>query len=292
MSSPDLAVCIVNWNTRDLLTECLEHLDAVDSVRPAVWVLDNDSSDDSVQRVRERFPRITLIQNPSNLGFAGGVNRLLSACPARFLLLLNTDARPGAGAIALLQSYLEANPGVAAVGAMQVDAGGRFVGCHDRFPGVIREMANVLGLRRLRPHQRVEDVDWIGGACMMLSAAAVREIGLFDTSYFMYSEEVDWCFRARRGGWRITCLPAARVVHFVGKSGGERRRAQLCESKVRFQARYSSAARARLLGVLLAAWYRVLWAAVWRGGPSSARRRSYLYASQAAWLAQKALSTP
>src|SRR5438094_800953 len=123
---------------------------------------------------------------------------------------------------------------VAAVGPSLIDGNARWAGCHDRFPTVRQEVANVLGLRRSRAHDDVRSkVDWIEGACMMLSAIAVGEVGGLDTGYFMYSEEVDWCYRARKLGWQIACLPAARVVHFVGKSGSLRRRAQLCSSKIR-----------------------------------------------------------
>ncbi|TMG45439.1 MAG: glycosyltransferase, partial [Chloroflexi bacterium] len=89
----DMAVCIVNWNTRELLIDCLRHL-FEENPRYSVWVLDNGSTDGSAARLREAFPQAHLVESSENRGFAGGVNELLRRCPANYLLVLNTDARP------------------------------------------------------------------------------------------------------------------------------------------------------------------------------------------------------
>jgi GT2 family glycosyltransferase len=291
VSTPDLAVCIVNWNTRELLTECLDYLAQAEPSRPAVMVLDNGSTDGSAQRVRERFPDVQLIESPSNLGFAGGVNRLLEATSADFAFLLNTDARPEPGAIGLLRDYLRTHPKVAAVGPLLVTQTGTPLGCHDRFPTLLTELIALAGRHRVPVHERVrDDVDWIGGASMMLASGAVRDVGLLDESYFMYYEETDWCHRARQRGWQIACLPDARVTHFVGGSGGVARRAQLSRSRIRFQRRYGSPTRALVLALTLFVWYRLAWL-IWavRTGPRSDRPRSYALASGVARLALKEL---
>jgi GT2 family glycosyltransferase len=282
----DLAIAIVNWNTRDLLISCLTRL-AVAEPRAAVWVLDNGSADGSARAVREAFPQVHLLESPDNLGFAGGVNQLLRQCDAEYLVLLNTDAMPDPGALGQLREYAAAHPEVAAVGPLLVDGDGRAVGCHDGFPAFWQELANVLGWRRLPHHREADaDVDWIGGACMLLRAQAVADVGVFDTSYFMYCEETDWCYRARRGGWRIACLPAARVVHLVGLSGGVRRRAQLAESKIRFHRRYHSGAAARILAAALTALNALAWlGSVTRRGPNSREAKSYASALRATSLA-------
>jgi N-acetylglucosaminyl-diphospho-decaprenol L-rhamnosyltransferase len=274
-----MAVCIVNWNTRDLLVECLRHLfDEHPSY--TVWVLDNGSTDGSAARLRETYPGVHLVESSVNRGFAGGVNELLQRCPADYLLVVNTDARPLPGAIAMLHHYMASHLWVAAVGPRLVDGNGRWSGCHDRFPTVRQEVANVLGLRRSRAHDDVRSrVDWIEGACMMLSAIAVREVGQLDTGYFMYNEEVDWCYRARKLGWQIACLPAARVVHFVGKSGSIRRRAQLCSSKIRYQRLHGSRLGAGALATMLVLINACLWLAyVIRAGWHADQARSHAYA--------------
>jgi len=220
------------------------------------------------------------VESSENRGFAAGVNQLLQQCPADYRLVLNTDARPQPGAITTLHDYMAGHLWVAAAGPRLVDAQGRWIGCHDRFPTVGQELANVLGLRRSRAHDGLRSkVDWIEGACMMLSGLAVREVGLLDTGYFMYSEEVDWCRRARTLGWQIACLPDARVIHYVGKSGSIRRRAQLCSSKIRYQRLHGS----RLGAAALAASLVLLNAGLWlassiRAGWRADRSRSHAYA--------------
>lgn len=272
----EVAVCIVNWNTRELLNDCVSHLLAEDESR-AVWVLDNGSTDGSAAALRERHPTAHVIESPTNRGFAGGLNELLRQCPADFLLVLNTDARPMPGAIAMLHDYLARHRWVAAVGPRLDDGANRWLGCHDRFPTVRQEIANVLGLRTSRQHQDTRaSIDWIEGACMMLSAVAVHEVGPLDPGYFMYNEEVDWCYRAHQLGWQIACLPDARVRHFVGGSGNRLRRAQLCSSKIRYQRLHGSRLRAGLLAAALVAINAGLWVACsLRAGWRADRARSH-----------------
>ena len=278
-AATEMAICIVNWNTRDLLIDCLHHL-FEENPAYTVWVLDNGSTDGSAARLRDTYPWVHLVESSENRGFAGGVNELLQRCPANYLLVLNTDAKPAPGAIAMLHDYITSHLWVAAVGPRLIDGSGRWLGCHDRFPTVRQEVANVLGLRHSRAHDDVRSrVDWIEGACMMLSAIAVGEVGALDTGYFMYNEEVDWCHRARKLGWQIACLPQARVVHDVGKSGSIRRRAQLCSSKIRYQRLHGSRLGAAALAATLVLINAGLWLAYSiRAGWRADRTRSHAYA--------------
>lgn len=275
----DFSVAIVNWNTRELVTRCLEQLEQAEP-DAQLWVLDNGSSDGSAARIREQFPHVHLIESDSNLGFAAGVNRLLAACPTPYVVLLNTDAIPEPGALSRLRDYLVTHPHVAAAGPRLVDADGTVVGCHDRFPGVLTEIGNLLGIRRPPAHDEPrQHVDWIGGACFMVSRLAVAEVGLFDTEYFMYCEEMDWCRRAQRKDWRIACLPEARVLHTVGASGGVGRRAQIFDSKIRYQRKHGSRLGAGVLaGIFLASSATMTVASTLLRGPKSPRTRSYINA--------------
>lgn len=275
-TATEMAICIVNWNTRDLLIECLRHL-FDENPSYDVWVLDNGSTDGSAAQLRATYPEAHLVESSENRGFAGGVNELLQRCPADYLLVLNTDARPKPGAITTLFDYMTSHLWVAAAGPRLTDERGHWIGCHDEFPTARQEIANMLGLRRSREHVEPKaNVDWIEGACMILSGIAVREVGLLDTGFFMYSEEVDWCYRARQLGWQIACLPQAEVVHDVGKSGSIRRRAQLCSSKIRYQRLHGS----RLGAVALASVLVVINAGLWlaysvRAGWRADRPRSH-----------------
>jgi GT2 family glycosyltransferase len=273
------AVAIVNFNTRELVTRCLQRLQRAEPLAE-YWVLDNGSSDGSAARIREQFPAVHLLESQVNLGFAGGVNRLLRECPAPYIVLLNTDAVPEPGALTRLRDYLVAHPHVAAAGPRLVDERGHIVGCHDRFPGVLTEIGNLLGVRRPPRHDEPRShVDWIGGACFMVSRLAVQDVGPFDADYFMYCEEMDWCRRAQRSDWRIACLPEARVVHTVGGSGGIGRRAQIFDSKIRYQRKHGSPTKAALLaGIYLAASAPLAVTSALLRGPRSQRTRSYVKA--------------
>ncbi len=224
---------IVNWNTRDLLDRCLcslEHELDDAALTGEIWVVDNASSDGSVERVRAHHPAVRLIENPENTGFAQANNQALRQAAGVRLLLLNSDTEVMPGALSVLLACLGRHPRAGLVAPQLIHADGSFQAGPARFPSWWSTSVEAWGLmRRLtcnpyypssrpRPGEQARLVDWVGGACLLARREAIREVGLLDEAFFMNSEEVDWCFRMRRAGWEVWYEPAATIIHLGGAS--------------------------------------------------------------------------
>ncbi len=237
MAQPDLSVCIVNWNTHQDLEEAIRSvLESDPDLSIEVIVLDNASVDGSAGMVRERFPKVTLIASPENLGFARGYNRAIAAASGRHLLVLNPDTVVRPGALGRLVAFMDSHPEAGAAGPKLLNSDGTLQFSCRRFPkpmvGVLRN--TVLG--RLAPrnrftrdylmqdwdHKSVREVDWVSGAAICIRRETWDQVGGFDEGYFMYSEDMDWCLSAHQRGWRIYYLPDAVIVHRIGRSSDQR----------------------------------------------------------------------
>jgi N-acetylglucosaminyl-diphospho-decaprenol L-rhamnosyltransferase len=245
----DLSIVILNWNTRDLLAQCLA---SVYAYPPAgefeVLVVDNASSDGSVQMVQEQFPQVRLIQNVRNVGFARANNQAILLSQGRYLLLINSDAIATPGATQSLVSLAEAEPHAGIVGARLLNRDGSFQASHTPFPTLGQEFLVLTGLGRLLkgpwfPSRGPEEgkglqvAGYVEGACMLVRRQAFEEVGGLDEGYFMYAEEVDWCYEMKKAGWQVWYQPAAKILHVGGGSSQHRRpqrEADLYRSRVRF----------------------------------------------------------
>jgi N-acetylglucosaminyl-diphospho-decaprenol L-rhamnosyltransferase len=231
----DLSVIIVNWNVQELLAGCLtsvyESLHGA-PIEHEVWVVDNASSDGSVDMVRQRFPQVRLIANQENCGFAAANNQALVQAAGRFAVLLNPDTVVHNQALVGLQRFLLQTPGAGMAGPRLIYADGRFQHSAFRFPSLAQALFDFFPMhnrlldsrlngrypRRLYASGQPFAIDHPLGACMMVRREAVEQVGLLDEGFFMYCEEVDWAKRFRRAGWSIYCLPVAEVVHLEGQS--------------------------------------------------------------------------
>ncbi len=261
----DLSIVVVNWNTRDLLRLCLASIyrNAAD-LDYEVIVVDNGSTDDSVEMVRLGFPGTIVVRNQENLGFARANNQAIRRCFGRHVLLLNSDAMLLWGSARQMVEHLDTNPRVGAVGGKLLNPDGTFQSSYADFPRLLGETLLLTGLSRWLlgssypsySESRSQDrrpVDWVSGAFLMVRRGALDTVGLLDEDYFMYTEEVDWCYRIRRRGWEIHYLPEAQAVHWSGGTSQlvpERKRAQLYRSKWLFMRKHR--------GALEAATYRTL----------------------------------
>jgi len=288
----DLSIIIVSWNTRDLLLACLRSVYAtIDNLKFEVFVVDNGSSDGSVESVRQAFPAVHLIENRENRGFAGANNQGIQVSVGRYVLLLNSDAELLPNAATSLVRFLDNHPATGIAGGMLLNPDGSFQSSYADFPGLLAETLLLTGLWRwLRPpsypcypeeqSREAREVDWVVGAFLLARREAIDQIGPLDEDYFMYSEEVDWCYRMKRGGWAIAYRPEARVLHAAGGTSRrvpERKRAQIYHSKWLFQKKHRGAWRAllfRSLVTVLSAAKLVVWFA--RGALASGeiRRRA------------------
>lgn len=224
-----LSIVIVSWNTKDLLRACL---DSVFAHPPAaafeVWVVDNDSQDGSVAMVREWFPDVKVIENRENVGFAQANNQAIALCRGEYVLLLNPDTEVKPAALTELVTFLDDNPAAGAAGSRLLNPDETLQpSCHPA-PTLSRELWRLFHLDEIRPYGRYNmyrwnmtrprEVDVLQGAALAVRKSILDEIGFMDGDYFMYSEEVDLCFRIQRAGWRLYWVPASRVVHYGGQS--------------------------------------------------------------------------
>jgi N-acetylglucosaminyl-diphospho-decaprenol L-rhamnosyltransferase len=263
---PDISIIIVNWNTPELLALCLNVIQAtMKDLCYDIWVVDNGSTDRSVEIIRSQFPHVNLIENQRNLGFAGANNRAMSACRGRYMLLLNSDAFVTPGAVKTLFELAEREPKVALVGGQLLNLDGTFQAGYTEFPTLWREfmILSTLGRRlfgqaypsqHLPPGRGPSRVDYVEGACLLVRRSAWQAVGGLDEGYFMYAEEVDWCYRMHAAGWQVWYQPAARIFH-VGSASSRGRNTQrevdLYASRVRFFYKQRGKFAAQLLRILI-----------------------------------------
>ena len=238
----DLSVSVVAYRTPELLRRCLSAL----SPEFEVFVVDNASDDDTSDLLGTDFPWVRRIANPSNVGFGAAHNQALRLASGRYWLVLNSDAAPLPGAVRTLIDFMDANPEVAVAGPRLRYPSGDIQPARRRFPTAATLFLESTQLQRFwsdnrvlrrfymqdRPEDVVQDVDWLVGACLCVRASAASTVGLFDERFFMYSEELDWCRRFRRAGWRVSYVSTAEVLHLEGGSS----RADLAARDQRFQA--------------------------------------------------------
>jgi N-acetylglucosaminyl-diphospho-decaprenol L-rhamnosyltransferase len=219
----DVAIVVVTYNSEDCISELLDSL--TDSGASAIVVVDNGSSDRTTSLVEER-PGITLVRS-TNVGYSGGINRGVREVPdADAYLVLNPDLVARPGLVPALVTGLE-TPGVGIVVPLVLGSDGRRQDSLRREPSLLRALGlNGTGLPSLSEYvtgddayDAPRDADWALGAAIMFSRACYEAVGGWDESFFLYSEETDFCLRARDAGWRTRLIPDAVVVHHEGGSG-------------------------------------------------------------------------
>jgi GT2 family glycosyltransferase len=232
-----LSIIIVNYNTGPLTAACIESI--LRQTLPfsvEIIVIDNASRDESVSHLKSDFPEITVLANDRNVGLAAGVNKGLSVARGTYYLILNPDIIVLPGALEKLVSWLEAGPRVGMAGGQLISPNGEIQDSCYRFytPLTVIYRRTWLGkTRRGRKdvarllmkdfdHRAVREVDWLMGACLLVRAKAVREVGGMDERFFLYFEDVDWCRRFWEAGWRISYVPEAQFSHYHQRSSEQR----------------------------------------------------------------------
>lgn len=226
--NPTLSVIVVNWNTRDLLRQCLDSVfNETRRTNFEVIVVDNASTDGSAQMVKEHFPKARLWENPANLGFAKAVNQGLQLAQGEILTLLNSDAYIVEGALDKVVGFMGEYPEVAVVGCKVLNTDRSWQRSAFLFPTMLDILFESLFLVRLFPRSGLfnrrglgsfdgkspKEVDWVAGACLTIRREIVEEVGMMDEDFFMYAEESDWCHRIKKHGYKILFYPHAEIVH-------------------------------------------------------------------------------
>ena len=281
----DLSVIIVSWNVRDLLRQCLLSVNSsqysessFQSSRPPntecrilnteIIVVDNASADGTVEMLRAEFPEARVIPNSKNVGFTRGNNQALAVAQGRYLFLLNPDTELRPGTLQTLYDYAEAHPRTGIIGPRLVYGDGTPQSSRRRFPSLATAFLESTKLQQWFPRNGVlaryymldtpddatQEVDWINGSAMFVRREMYEQIGGLDESFFMYSEELDWCYRAKQAGWHVIYLPTAQVTHYEGKSSEQvvaSRDIYFHSSKIRFFRKYRGALAAEILRAFL-----------------------------------------
>jgi N-acetylglucosaminyl-diphospho-decaprenol L-rhamnosyltransferase len=264
----DLSIVIVSWNVADLLAACLTSVYAgLGDLRVEVIVVDSASMDQTVVLLRERFPQVTLLTQAENIGYTRANNLGLAQAQGRHLLMLNPDTEIMGDALKQMVAYLDANPMVGIVGPYTHNSDGSYQSTRRRFPTLATAFFESTWLQALAPKSMLDrfyvndalpdqtlDVDWVQGSALMARREVYAQIGGLDEGYIMYSEELDWCKRARDMGWRVVFLAEAHIVHHGGKSTDQvvgRRHILFQQSKLRYFRKYHGIVIAQTLRVFL-----------------------------------------
>ena len=255
----DIGVVVVTWNALPWLQRCLESVRGYDAV-----VVDNGSTDGTVELVRERFPEVRLVQQ-ANRGLAAGWNRGMRELRSRYFLIVNADAWVLGDAVEKLVRFADEHPDAAVVGPRLLNPDGSLQRSVRGFPTLWRLATEYLFLRKLAPrsrvlnafyaggfdHDRVQEAEFVMGACMLVRREAVEQVGPLDESFFLFSEEVDWCWRFRQAGWKVLFYPGAEVMHVLGASHGGRLFREQVRGHLRFLAKHRGAREAERARKLL-----------------------------------------
>lgn len=291
----DLSLIIVNWNVCDLLRRCLASIELNrGNLSLEVIVVDNASSDGSVTLVEQEFPQVRLIASKENLGYTGGNNLGAKEAQGRYLFILNPDTEIVGNALQQMVAYLDEHPEVGGVGPQLLYPDGSIQSSRRRFPQLMtafflgtplgwrwfpnNKLAYLYNMADKADHE-IQPVDWLVGAALMIRRETWQAVGPLDEEFFMYFEEVDWCYRCHQAGWEIHYLPTAQIIHHEHKSANKvpvAKRIRLYRSRVRYFHKYFGVGWATLIHLFLLlnfAWLLTEEAAKWAVGARQQERR-------------------
>ena len=252
------SVVIVNYNTRELLLQCVKSILKYSAVpQNRIVVVDNASVDGSLDQLKIQYPQCKTIANVENLGFGAANNQGIALVDTEFTMLLNPDAKLLDGASGIMEAFMRNDPGVAIVGPRTFYPDMALQDSTYNFPTVGNELIKALSLsglvRALFPHSktlnekefpsRICEVGWLRGACLLCRTSVLTSVGGFDERFFLYSEEVDLQYRIRQLGYKIIFHPSAEIIHHLGCAmalAPERTYVELFRSKLQFADKHYS----------------------------------------------------
>lgn len=222
----DLSVIILNYNTKNLLRDCLKSVLA--STRPykiETIVSDNGSTDGSIQMVKTEFPQVRLLENNANLGFSKGNNVAIKVSQGRHIMLLNSDTVVQPDAFEKMIAKTDQDSKIGAIGPKILLANGELdPSARRNFPNPANAFLRLFGLSKLSnynitgPIDQEMEVEAIMGACMLVPRSVVDKVGMLDEEFFFYGEDLDWCYRIKNAGYKIVYYPTAEILHLKSAS--------------------------------------------------------------------------
>ena len=225
----DLSIIIVNYETRNLLEQCLNSIYSENyHFSYEVSVVDNDSKDSSIEMVNKKFPQVKLIENRNNLGFAAANNQALRRSNARYLLLINPDTVVLPDSLNVMVEFMDEHPeaGIAGCKLLNPDYSLQY-SCR-KFSNFATFFLRGIHLDSIFPnntilrkymmfdwdHNQVREVEWVLGSCMMVKKKAIEQVGMLDENFVLYFEDQDWCYRMWKHGWKVYYVPQAQMIHY------------------------------------------------------------------------------
>jgi len=231
MNQLDVSIIVVNWNTEELLNNCIKSIyQYAGNVDFEVIVIDNASSDGSVETTKKSFPEVTLIENSENIGYAAACNQGIRIARGRYALVLNSDTLICDSAIEKTVRYADKHPEAAVIGCQVRETQDKIMTTCFGLPCLLNIFLRASGLAKAFKNNRFfgrerkewwhrdseREVDMVPGVFMLVRHTAIDKVGLMDEDYFFYVEEVDWCYRFSKAGWKIIFWPGARIIHIGG----------------------------------------------------------------------------
>ncbi len=229
-----LSIVIVSYNVREFLEQALVSIHkAVNNLSHEIFVVDNASSDGSADWVAKQFPNVKLIRNEQNVGFARANNQAIARSSGSFVCLINPDTIVQEDTFSRIIEYFAAHPQAGAVGCKILNPDGSLqLACRRSYPTPWVAFTKIVGLAALFPKSKLfgkynltfldpgqtSEVEAISGSFMMVRREVIERVGALDEAFFMYGEDLDWCYRIRKGGWKIYYLPDTQIIHFKGES--------------------------------------------------------------------------
>jgi len=232
-----LSIVIVNYNASPYLENCLRSIYSDSSVKTTTFeviAVDNNSKDESVKMVREKFPDVRLIENERNEGFIRANNKGIMASKGTYILSLNNDTFVLPGALENLVNFMDCHPEAGGCGAKVLNGDGSIQHqCKRGFPTLSSAFFYFLHLHQLFPKsklfgrylmtyldpEKISEVDSVSGSCLMVKRAVIKDVGIMDEDYTMYGDDLDWCYRIKKAGWKVYYVPDAEIIHYGGRGG-------------------------------------------------------------------------
>lgn len=220
----DLSVIIVSYNAKDYLLNCLKSID----LNCEIIIVDNASSDKSADEIKKTFPQVKIIENKENLGFAAANNQGIKESKGRYILLLNPDTKILDNALSKMIAWMNKNPKVTVSTCRLLNKDRSIQPTGGYFPILPKLFAwqffldDIIPINSYHPkpkfYDQEKELDWVTGAFFLFRREIVDKVGLLDEKFFMYAEELEYCFRIKKAGFKIFFTPLASIIHYGFKS--------------------------------------------------------------------------
>lgn len=233
MKPVDLSIVIVSYNVNCLVQQCIESI--LNQETPyiyEIWVVDNYSNDQTARTIADKYPEVRLITNKENVGFAAANNQAIRKANGKYIWLLNPDTKLNENAISPLIEAFERNQDVAVTGSLLANPDGSLQRSCYPFPTLSNEIFRLFHLEQFRKDRydmrtwgqnQTREIEVNQGASFMIRKTALDQVGLLDERFYIYTEEVDLCYRLHQAGWKILWQPLSQVIHFGGQSTQQNR---------------------------------------------------------------------